>query len=108
MGAGPPTSSGDPSGTLFIDKVRKKFIIKETTPTICNAKDREQLKNDASLRDDDCIEDVEKCVAIAFECVNLEPRNRPAAADICTRLNQVIPSDDQLHQISLQVNQLQM
>jgi hypothetical protein len=64
--------------------------LEATTPKkICSAKDREQLKKDASLQDDDCIEEVEKCVGLAFECVNEEPKNRPTAADICTRLNQV-------------------
>jgi disease resistance protein RPM1 len=109
MGFGPPSTSRDPSGVSFINRVREKFIVDleaSTTLKRCRAKDHEQLKNDASLKDDDCIEDVEKCVGLAFECVNEEPKNRPTATDICTRLNQVIPSDNRVH-ISLQVNQLQ-
>ncbi|XP_066398791.1 cysteine-rich receptor-like protein kinase 5 [Miscanthus floridulus] len=106
MRVGPPSTSRDPCGVSFINKVREKFIVDlETTTSLkrCSAKDHEQLKKDASLQDDDSIEDVEKCVGLAFECVNEEPKKRPEAADICTRLNQ----DNRAHVISLQVNQLQ-
>ncbi|XP_066395905.1 putative cysteine-rich receptor-like protein kinase 12 [Miscanthus floridulus] len=101
MRVGPPSTSRDPCGVSFINKVREKFIVDlETTTSLkrCSAKDHEQLKKDASLQDDDSIEDVEKCVGLAFECVNEEPKKRPEAADICTRLNQ----DNRAHVISLE------
>ena len=41
---------------------------------------------DASLVDDDCLEDVEKCIRLALECVEEDPEKRPLAREILYRL----------------------
>ena len=47
---------------------------------------RRQLKEKAYLQDDDCLDDVENCIDLAFECVKTDPEERPLATEIWRRL----------------------
>ncbi|CAL4964525.1 unnamed protein product [Urochloa decumbens] len=88
MGGRPMPICG-PSGIMFIRSVREKFIFEgATTRSLgkCSARDRAQLKSDASLQDDDCLEDVEKCIGLALQCVDEDPEKRPLATYIYGRL----------------------
>ncbi|OEL16587.1 Cysteine-rich receptor-like protein kinase 14 [Dichanthelium oligosanthes] len=91
MGEG-PTATSDPNGVTFIRKIRERTEKRMKEPSA--DENRKQLKRDASLGDDDCLEDVEKCIDLAFKCVEKEPEKRPSATDICGRLLPPVPSTD--------------
>lgn len=84
-----PTGSSDTNGVRFIRNVRTMFS---------HPIDREQFKwGEPWLElDDDCFEEVKRCIGLAFDCVNEDPDTRPPATELCSRLS-AAPAATQAH-----------
>ncbi|CAO2200019.1 unnamed protein product [Urochloa humidicola] len=103
---GKEPEAGDRYGIRFIEKIRSKFIFEEataTSPKKCRARDPAQLKREASWLEVDCLDDVEKCIGLAIDCVDPDPNKRPLATDICRLLPVVTASTSADSHVAIQV-----